>query len=320
MKILSVPVASPMPEPVSLHTGATVAVIVTYHPDLDRLVQGLDAVRPQVDAVVVVDNGSPSASLELLACRPDVQVLPLGANLGIGAAQNRGIAWARARGAAFVLLLDQDSVVAAGMVTKLHQAYATLNAAGERVGALGPVQVDASGEVAPRFTRYRRARYLQVPLPEHARSMECDMLIASGTLIPMATLDDVGVMDASLFIDKVDTEWCLRVKRGGWSLYGVADALLYHRLGESTLSVPWWRGKRLPVHKPFRYYFMVRNSVLMHRMRKVPWSWRLADLSQVVQIILFHGLLAPNARENRPMILRGLRDGLLAVHGPMPAV
>jgi rhamnosyltransferase len=313
--------ASSAPQSPAQHESAstgTVAVVVTYKPDLHRLLEGLTAIAPQVDSVVIVDNGVATfESAVTTALGQKVTVDSLGSNRGIAFAQNRGIALAREQAARFVLLLDQDSVASARMLAHLHAARLALHDCGERVGALGPTQRDGLATGSPRFTRFERARYRQFEAPVGALFVACDMLIASGTLVPVEVLDAVGVMDETLFIDKVDTEWCLRASRCGFGVYGVPAAELFHRLGESMLAVSWWRGKRLPVHKPFRYYYMVRNSFLLHRRPHARWAWRLADVSQLLQIIVFHGLIAPNARQNRPMIWRGLRDGIRAVTGPL---
>lgn len=307
-----------MPAPVLNKAKTTMAIVVSYHPDAERLVEGLQAILPQVEAVVVVDNGSRAHVLDVIESFDRVTVLRLEGNFGIAHAQNVGIAWAKMQQAGFVLLLDQDSVAGEGMVDRLRQAHALLDESGIQVGAVGPSQVDGFGADLPTFTRFRCARYMQVKAPPETSSIDCDMLIASGTLIAIAVLDRVGTMNEGLFIDKVDTEWCLRARRAGLHIFGVPGAQLFHRLGESVLTVSWWRGKRLPVHKPFRYYYMVRNSLLLQRMPGMRWAWRAADLTQMLQIVLFHGLLAPNSRLNRQMIWRGLKDGLNAVSGPMP--
>ncbi len=308
-----------MNAPVLDRVPVTVAVVVTYRPDADRLIEGLRAILPQVDEVVVVDNGSDATVLDDIAAMPRVSVIKLSSNFGIAWAQNRGIEKARELQAAYVLLLDQDSVAGPEMVDRLRTACEALVSAGERVGAVGPALLDGLSPASPRFTMFRWGRYMQVDAPPGARSAPCDMLIASGTLMPTAALDAIGPMDEGLFIDKVDTEWCLRAWRCGFRLFGVPGAQLHHRLGESVLTVRWWRNKRLPVHKPFRYYYMVRNSVLLQRARRMRWAWRAADFTQTAQIVLFHGLLAPDARLNRAMILRGLQDGLRSVTGPMPS-
>jgi len=53
--------------------------------------------------------------------------------------------------------------------------------------------------------------------------LETDMLIASGCLIPADVLRDVGLMDDALFIDHVDTDWCMRARARGYRLLGVCE-------------------------------------------------------------------------------------------------
>ncbi|MEZ5718442.1 MAG: glycosyltransferase [Burkholderiaceae bacterium] len=94
---------------------------MTFQPDCDALLAQIEALRPQVAHMVIVDNAS---TVDLPAWRreavPQVDaVLRMERNLGIGGAQNRGIDWARAQGASHVLLMDQDSVPAADMVAFL---------------------------------------------------------------------------------------------------------------------------------------------------------------------------------------------------------
>ena len=63
-------------------------IVVTYRPRVEVLRATLDSVRSQATQVIVVDNTEAGAS------PPDVggaRYLPLGDNLGIAAAQNRGV-------------------------------------------------------------------------------------------------------------------------------------------------------------------------------------------------------------------------------------
>jgi len=80
-------------------------VVVTHQPALKVLEQLLDALVPQVMSVVIVDNG-PYSDLIAWNSERDThggELLRLGENRGIAAAQNAGIEWARNRGAGFVL-------------------------------------------------------------------------------------------------------------------------------------------------------------------------------------------------------------------------
>ena len=71
------------------------AVVVTFQPDQGELATLLEALRPQVDALVLVDNGSDQPQLlHGLAANFDSQLILLEENQGIARAQNLGIALA----------------------------------------------------------------------------------------------------------------------------------------------------------------------------------------------------------------------------------
>ena len=77
-------------------TDAVCAVLVSYHPDVATLRAAVDAVRPQVGTLVVVDNGS--TGLDSALDGSETVVLRQDGNVGLAAAQNVGIDWAREHG------------------------------------------------------------------------------------------------------------------------------------------------------------------------------------------------------------------------------
>lgn len=298
--------------------AAVTAVVVTYHPHASVLRQQLACLVAQVGQVVVVDNtptehaaGGPWPQW------PQVLWLPLRRNAGLAAAQNLGLQEARRLGAEFVLLLDQDSLPAPGMSAALLQVHAQASAQGLRVGAVGPLVVGLADD-SNGFVRFGLGRY-QAVLPRADEPwLRCDMLIASGSLIPMAVLDDVGGMAEPLFIDKVDFEWCLRALAKGWLLLGTGRTRLQHQLGERQRRV-WFLGWRsLPVHRPFRYYYMVRNSLLVRRMPHASPAWLRADRRQLLSLLLYFGLLLPGRWAALRMMARGCWHGLRGIGGPLP--
>ena len=98
-----------------------VAIIVTYHPDINLLSKQIDLLTPQVTETILVDNGSSCDVNDWNNQREQkvVSVITLGDNRGIAAAHNKGIEWAKNRGADYVLLMDQDSLPAPNLVEKL---------------------------------------------------------------------------------------------------------------------------------------------------------------------------------------------------------
>ena len=108
--------------PGALTSGSEVcAVLVTFHPD-EALPARIERVLLEVAALVVVDNGSDEAALGMwrrVSADPRIALVLNFANLGIARALNLGIARAGSMGYAWVLLLDQDSVVDPGMLNAM---------------------------------------------------------------------------------------------------------------------------------------------------------------------------------------------------------
>src|SRR5688572_27491997 len=99
-------------------------VVVTYQAQQLRLEQLLGLLRGTVRHVVVVDNGSPALDkAQLVSSHPWLSFKTLPYNQGIAAAQNEGIRLAAGTGAAYVVLLDQDSRPRPDMLARLLSAY-----------------------------------------------------------------------------------------------------------------------------------------------------------------------------------------------------
>lgn len=287
------------------------AIVVAYHPDRLLLQRQLEAVRDQVDGVIVVDNGNESEFFErqLQAGRIDSLIQP-GENLGVAGGVNRGLARTRELRARTVLLLDQDSVPADGMVERLSRASHSLRQAGEPVAAVGPVLRDrTSGQRGP-FIRYRFPGYRRLRGVEG--TVRCDFLITSGSLIDIAVFDQVGEMDEGLFIDNVDLEWCFRARRNGLTIHGVFDAELEHSVGERKRLVRW-----LPVpyahHPPVRLYYMVRNGLLVYRDGGPP-AWVTYDALRLLSKFVIYAFVRPRGK-NLSAMMRGFVDGLRGRRG-----
>ena len=302
------------------HPATTVcAVIVSYHPEPATIASLIEAILPQVGAVVLVDNASEGGWRhklgEALSNRGGT-LLGQSRNLGLAAAQNIGIEWARSNSYRYVLLLDQDSAPGDGMVALLLQALLDLSTAC-KVAAVGPRFHDLREDRDAPFVRTGFPLNRKVWCEAGAQYIECDFLISSGALMPLTVLDQVGPMDAGLFIDNVDLEWGFRAQAQGYALYGVCATTMHHRLGDSRRELPFGSGK-IVVHGPLRLYYMMRNRVLLYKMSHVPGIWKAQDMPRVLaKLLLFGVLIGPRLRNLRCM-LWGLWDGLRGRQGICP--
>lgn len=296
------------------------AVLVTYNPDLNELRASVRAVADQVSDIFIVDNASANFSLDWLdklegESVARLHLLPQADNFGIGGGHNIGIRQARERGSVFVLLLDQDSQAEPGMVVRLRSAYTELVKQGVRVAALGPRFRDSDNGTLSRFVRVDALGFTRLDCNSANPVVETDFLISSGSLLPLAAIETVGLMDEGLFIDHVDTEWCFRAKANGFQLFGVCDAIMTHALGMQQKEIWFLRKRVVHLHNPFRYYYMFRNSMLLYHRNYMPLSWKLADITRRLEMVVFFSLAAPNRLACLKMMWLGLIDGLRGVSG-----
>lgn len=300
------------------------AIIVTYNPEPEGLRRGLSEIAKQVGCVVVVDNASynlEQCQLDPLGLQLDIrlEVVLLGRNVGLAAGFNAGIDVADKLGFPFIVLFDQDSVPQTGMVGELKQSYASLTASGVRVAAVGPRYRDSGGGAVSNFIPCDEGNAKRAHCQSENETVKTDFLISSGCFMPMQAIREVGLMDESLFIDYVDAEWCLRGRSKGWSVYGVCAAVMEHALGESRQRT-WFIGWRnVSNHKPFRYYYIFRNSLLLRHRTYVPSHWKKANLRHNILLAGYLIGFSPSRFANLRMMWKGIVDGRKGATGQMQA-
>lgn len=286
------------------------AVVITYQSE-DDCAGLLAELARQCAGVIVVDNGSDAETAHKLAglcarAGSTVRFIGLPENIGIAAAQNWGIAQARAAGATHILLSDDDSLPPAGMVARLLEVVEAVHGA----GAVGPLpQEDRPGgdqlAYVDRGWSPKRATAQEL----EAGLVEVAFLIASGCLISCDALDAVGGMNEAMFIDHVDLEWGLRARAAGFGLYCVPDVVLKHSLGDESVQLPG-RDQPVHVHSPIRNYYILRNTVALIRRDVMPWRWRVRYSYWALKYVAFNAFMVDRLPERRTMLARGLRDGL----------
>jgi L-rhamnosyltransferase len=292
------------------------AVVVTYRPDNARLAQVLSTLRGAVETIVVVDNDSRDLDeARLRAACPSVLLKRLDANRGIAAAQNEGIALARERKSRYVLFLDQDSLPNPAMVANLRDALEQLQAIGQQVACVGPRVRLPGTQTLSGFSRLGWLGLRPVPCPDESAAVECDFLLSSGSLVPLDVIDKVGGMEEALFIDQVDTEWCLRARAMGYRVYGACGAIMEHRLGEEHSRIWLGRWRYLPRHRPFRYYYIFRNSLLLFRRPYASLKWIWFQAQCLGALFLRYGVFGRDGELR--MMLKGAVHALRRITGKL---
>jgi len=244
-----------------------------------------------------------------------ISYFPLGENKGIAEAQNIGIRESVSAGCSHVLLLDQDSVVSSGMVTKLLVAEGELLKAGKKVAAVGPCVVDENTGARPCAVQYRWLRVHRIdPNADSSEPIETANLMASGSVIRTAILGIVGAMRSDLFIDLVDTEWVFRASSAGYKSYCVPGAFMVHRIGDAARK---FFGRDVYLHSDLRYYYILRNALYLAGVRSMGWQWRAYIVSRLPYQFLVYSWFSTDRFGTARVLIKALWDGLVGRLGPL---
>lgn len=256
---------------------ASCGVVITYQPGED-VFENLRTIVAECGEVLVVDNGSPRAICDRMADVSGVTLLALEQNMGIASGLNRAAHWARARGQIGIIVFDQDSKPLPGFASALW----AVREHNPRAAVIGSCIIEAGREK----TSYRWIRrnprwpgFFQRVACEGTDQYGVTTVISSGSLIELETWNRLGGFDEGLFIDYVDTDYCLKVIRSGRSVAVAAEATLNHHLGARAAGRILARDLRPMHHAPFRHYYIARNRVRIWRTHAlaVP-HWALFDL------------------------------------------
>lgn len=223
--------------------------------------------------VLVIDNGTPDRGGERLARDfPMFTHLRNEANLGFAGGNNVGLRRALDSGAEFALLLNNDTEVRPGAIEALVAAAE----ADPRIGMVNPKILHHEPRGLIWFAGGRHS--LWTGQVRHLGRGEGDrgqwdrpgpQSFATGCalLVRRATLEQIGLLDESLFMYAEDLDWSLRARRAGWTLWFEPRAAVTHR--EAVL-------RRKTVPDPFRLRLATRNALRVN-WRHGHWAQRVTS-------------------------------------------
>ncbi len=240
----------------TLQKAQVCAVCVTYNPGFEFLPLVAWTVA-HLPATLIVDNGSTAQSLALVAkvsVQPQLTLIRNVQNRGLAAALNQAAAWARDHDYAAMLIFDQDSVVVADVLGALLAVCGKF-AATDRVAIIGSNFHDrSSGRLF--------ADNGEEPL-RHWK--ETHAVFNTGSLVSLGCHRELGGYREDFFVDLVDAEYCARTSHKGYKVIQAYQPTMFHSVGHPK---PHQFGRRRVWalnHKPWRYYYLMRNSVVMLR-------------------------------------------------------
>lgn len=256
--------------------------------------------------ILVVDNGSVNDSTSEITARfSDVQQIVNERNLGFAAGANVGIRYALVRGADFVFLLNNDTLIAPDALDLLVDA-----ALAQDVGLAAP-KILHTGDPQRIWSVGGWRNRVTLEIASHRRGepdvalyespFEVDFVTACGMLMKRQCLEEIGLFDERFFMYYEDSDYCLRARAAGYRLLVVPRARMWHYVAASIGGSD----------SPGERYHMALSSVLFFKKHVRGWRWPIvAPYRTGSAIRTAVRLLAAGRSRSAWAYLRGLRDGI----------
>ena len=279
------------------------AGIVSYNPEIERLQENVAAIAPQVDRLLIFDNGSGNLEEIEAAFGSLAEIIRSPENLGMAKALNRLCAAAEQGEATDIVLLDQDSVASSDLVA-VEARHRSVD-----VGLVCALTVDRNHKDQD----YDNSLVFDIKRP-----------ITSGSMVNIAAWNAVGGYDERLFVDWVDDEFCDNLRTHGYRLLRTYGTSILHELGhqeyawnapggddsgEAHTSRAYYRQN----YPAWRWRDRARSqTITIHKYgwSRIGWEERYFFLRATIGRIL---LLEPNKVECLKAVVAGCRSGRNAV-------
>ncbi len=295
-------------------------VVVTYFPDAGFAAR-LAAIARETAPVLVVDNTTDDdgrAALRAVCARHGARLSENSANRGLAAALNQAFLALERAGHEWAVTFDQDSTPAPGFTTALRTAA---HAGDGPVAAIGANWADeARPETRSRHLQPHRTFPLLFQRAEAVHDLrDVTCVITSGTLFHLPSVRKLGGFDDRLFLDLVDTEFCLRARAAGHRVHVASNARLHHRRGAKRpvrfAGRTWW-----PAFMPeSRLLLLFRNRVLLYRRYAVRFPhWAGFELVYAAKVLAEIVFFEDRKSAKLGACCRGTWHGLLGRSGPPP--
>lgn len=208
--------------------------------------------------VILVDNSSTDGTVEAVRHEyPQLTVIETGANLGFTGGNNVGIDYALSSGAEYIMLLNNDTVVAPDMIDIMIDAMQQ----DPSIAVSGPTiyyydQPEIVWSAGSRVDWKRgltsmlgigeedKGQFGQLPRP-------VDFVTGCALLARRDVWEQVGLLSNDFFMYYEETEWCVRAARAGFRIAHIPTAMMWHKISLEARET-----------SPHTVYYMTRNRLL----------------------------------------------------------
>lgn len=272
-------------------------VVVLYNPEKSDL-SNIDTYIDFLDKLYIIDNSIVEHEyVEVLKRKKKCEYISKFKNLGIAKALNIGAKKAMKEGFKWLLTLDQDTSLN-------YKVFSTINEYIEKEDC------SKIGIICP----WHNTKLLDnkpIEIVDHPLDV-----MTSGNFVNLDIYKKIGGYKEWLFIDGVDIEYCLNLRKNGYKISRINSIEIMHDLGDIKIKRFLWRTFMCTNHNYLRNYYMQRNYRYIRDMYidiEPEFCNTLVKIKQITfKIIMFEKDKYRKIRN----IYRGIKDYKNGIQGP----
>jgi len=253
-----------------LATDPKVSIVILNWNGCDDTIECLESLK-KIDYsnydVIIVDNASSGDDVAVLHARfgDYIHSIVNERNEGFAGGCNIGMRYALERGADYILLLNNDTVVDAGFLTEMVRV-----AEGDsKIGITGckiyyysqpGLLQSVGGKVNWWLGITTMCGRDEEDKGQYDDLLERDFVFGTALLLKRSVINKIGLLDASFFFECEDIDYCTRAKRAGCKIKYVPASKIWHKYGASSSKLPRFSETRTIVKSNrgianYKYYY-----------------------------------------------------------------
>jgi GT2 family glycosyltransferase len=239
-----------------------VAVIVVNWNNFQDTYECVESLQKMSDPsfnIVMVDNGSTDGSPKRLNEKLSmITLIENPENVGYAEGNNVGIRYAFARGAEYIFLLNNDTIVDPDVLNDLIK----IGEQDKAIGIVGPKIYDYYEPSKVWFAgayidwKSGESSHLGKGEIDHGQFntvMEVDRLTGCAMLVKREVFEKIGLLDPEFFLYFEDVDFCVRARKAGYKIVCAQNAKVWHKESVTT---------KANLGSPIHSYYHNRNRLL----------------------------------------------------------
>lgn len=275
--------------------------------DTLECLESLEKITYKNKKIIVIDNGSENNEADIIKKRfPRIHLIKLPQNTGFTGGCNTGMKFALQMNANYILLINNDTVVANNFLEPLVEQ---LNRDEFAVMVSPKILYYKSNKIWSMGGKVSTLTGMSLMIGKGKSSekyqeiIEPDFLTGCALLVETKVINKIGLLNPIYFAYYEDVEWSYKTSEAGYYLKVIPDSIIWHKKSASTGNVG--KDKLSPVQA----YYMSRNGIIFGFNNLKGLNKLLFLLSQVTIRMMINLVFFTQNNTSRKRYLEGILAG-----------